>query len=67
MRIAAEKDWNFTAAEITRVGQEISSTFGKVAHPLSTTLGELRVKVFIEIETVGPQGSSYGSAPKVQE
>lgn len=67
MRIAAEKDWNFTAAEITRIGQEVSSTFGSVAQPLSTARGELRAKVFIEIETVGPQRPGYGSAPKVPE
>lgn len=56
MRIAAENAWNgFSGAEITRVGQEIASTFGQVAHSLQKRVTPLNVKVFIEIEDAGEQ------------
>lgn len=73
MRIAAESEWTgFSGAEITRVGQEIAATFGKVAHPFHTTLTPLNAKVFIEIETAKGEANVYSTrnpyeAPKVQE
>lgn len=54
MRIAAEQDWNFMGGEIVRVGQEIARTFSAVADPLAHSQRELRAKVFIEVEEVGP-------------
>lgn len=50
MRIAAEKDFNFTQEEITRVGLEIGALFDRVAQPLKGQQKELRAKIFIEVE-----------------
>ena len=50
MRIAAEKDFNFTGMEITRVGLEIGATFDKIAQPFANNVSPLRAKIFIEVE-----------------